>query len=172
VNILRGLVICDGRFWHPVPGCRTLATVDRGSPLRFDPRLPSVIPPGCAAAPPHRARCWPASSAFPLTTLRVVRRQRGCSYHQAHPECTTTGARTVEGDVGSAGAHPGGMKEGSRGSKRSETPGPRRRAPASRRDARRLLRQGARMFLAPRSGVQDPRHCRPGGRRCALTPGF
>ncbi len=35
-------------FWHPVPGCRTLAALDRGSPQLSDPRLPSANPPGCA----------------------------------------------------------------------------------------------------------------------------
>ena len=39
------------RFWQPVPGCRTLAADDRGSPLRSDPRLPSANPPGCSAEP-------------------------------------------------------------------------------------------------------------------------
>ena len=32
----------------PAPGCRTLPAVNRGSPLRRDPRLPSGNPPGCA----------------------------------------------------------------------------------------------------------------------------
>jgi hypothetical protein len=51
-------------FWHPLPGCRTLLSLDRGSPLRCDPQLPSGNPPGCTAAPqPHFEESEFASSS-------------------------------------------------------------------------------------------------------------
>jgi hypothetical protein len=34
----------------PAPGCRAIAAIDLGSPLRRDPRLPSGNPPGCTTA--------------------------------------------------------------------------------------------------------------------------
>ncbi len=66
---------------------------------------------------PSSAAHSPKSTAHSLrSAFRTPHSGRISTYHRM--------GKNSGVDLGSAGTHPGGMKEGSRGSKRSETPGP------------------------------------------------
>ena len=78
-------------FWHPVPGCRPLATVDRGSPLRRDPRLPSGNPLGCAPDALQQAKqlCELFSVEIHTKTPTGTRQQKIASPERGFPGCET-----------------------------------------------------------------------------------